>query len=186
MWNGAEAGEIRRITEEGLRRLKKEHEEEDDARIQLSTYNPLYKDICAEGGGNKYWEMRGRTGREKETWCRIRCGNVGKDGKEGWADESCRMCRREVESLTHILSCEKLAGNFKRENLVEAIREKIGGGSEEEKRERLKVLLRGECDRDICEYVENVQAILAGEGCDTIGRDTRCDERASEENVGTK
>lgn len=186
MWNGAEAGEIRRITEEGLRRLKKKYEEEDDARIQLSTYNPLYEEICAEGSGNKYWEMRGRTGREKEIWCRIRCENVGKDGKKGWADENCRMCRREVESFTHILSCEKLAGNLKRETLVETIREKIGGGAEEEKSERLKVLLRGECDRDICEYVESVQAILAGEGCDTIGREACCDERVSEEYVGTK
>ena len=62
----------------------------------------------------KYWKDEEIKGEVKETWARIKCGSVGREGKRGYKNVKCWMCVRECETLEHVLECEEVEAEIKR------------------------------------------------------------------------
>ncbi|KAI4474426.1 hypothetical protein M0804_014864 [Polistes exclamans] len=67
---------------EGLEELKKRSLREEKEKIKKSTYNSMYKHLIENDEMLwKYWSEEGVRGGIKEVWARLRCGNIGKAGK---------------------------------------------------------------------------------------------------------
>lgn len=49
----------------------------------------------------KYWDENNINGKDKKTWARMRCRNIGRDGKKGEEDWTCRTCKCEKETLVN-------------------------------------------------------------------------------------
>lgn len=77
-------------------------------KIQSSTFNDKYKIWKTEKGREKYWEMNGLQDWERVQWARLRCGSTLREGKKGYKDTKCRLCKKEEENLKHMVWCEKL------------------------------------------------------------------------------
>lgn len=107
IWNRADVGMIDLALDSGLVHLKRKERAEDWERIEASSYNRGYQDWSQRDleGAAKYWNLRGCEGWMKETWARLRCGNVGRAGKKGFKSWSCRLCHAELETLEHVWVC---------------------------------------------------------------------------------
>ena len=74
---------IRLLDEENRRKAEKEMQE-DKRRIEESEYWKYYKKWIPGIEGGEYWNEKNVEGGRKETWARVRTGNVSKEGKKGF------------------------------------------------------------------------------------------------------
>lgn len=101
---------------ERMVKVKCEQEIQTDwSKIDKSNYCKNYKRWKNNIEEEKYWESQKFIGEIKEQWARIRCGCVGREGKEYYKDTKCRICKTEVESLDHIVNCEVARQEIKKE-----------------------------------------------------------------------
>ena len=54
----------------------------------------------------KYWDKKRINGKMTEEQARLRRGNIGKVGKKGHEDWSCRICRKKDENLNYRWMCK--------------------------------------------------------------------------------
>ena len=49
-----------------------------------------------------YWEDKQLEAGVRETWARLRCGNLDRTRNKGFVDKLCRLCKEGEEELVHI------------------------------------------------------------------------------------
>ncbi|XP_070167776.1 uncharacterized protein [Polyergus mexicanus] len=89
-------------------KIREKEKAERRKKIEESTYNREYKKIIKEERA-EYLSKRMKQ-KDRKTIARFRCGNEARE-KEYWKAEEekvCRLCKKEVESMWHVLKeCEK-------------------------------------------------------------------------------
>ena len=75
-------------------------------KVDKSSFCKFYGEIKKTVVREKYWDKKGINGEMKEERARLTCGNVGKMGKKGYEDWTCRICGKEDENINHIWMCE--------------------------------------------------------------------------------
>ena len=75
----------------------------------------MYKEINDGFEREKYWYEGGVAGDLKEQWARLRRGNIGKAGKNGFENQECRLCGVEEKKLEHIWNCVEACKGIKKE-----------------------------------------------------------------------
>lgn len=145
-------------------RLKEQERARDRAQATQSTYCKYYLDwergakirVNTGGGETKeveyfYWEDKELAGRYKEQWARLRCGNITREGKKGFTEQCCRICRAVPESLDHIWCCGE-AHRLMEAKWVSPVEEWKRGESGEELLGRIKECLRNKPMKFLCDY----------------------------------
>lgn len=97
-------------------------------KIELSRYCAGYQSWKDHPEEEKYWKNKKLPGAIKEQWARIRCGSVGKSRYKGHGDTKCRACRKEEETLMHILTCSEVRRKIHKDALkaMERFEERSG------------------------------------------------------------
>lgn len=157
IYRDAGVEEIEEKLNEGIKKMRENVKKEAEDAINKSTYNTLYKKIRLEKEEDNYWKKDNVRGEDKEMWARIRCGNLGRAGKKGYRDWSCRGCGKEEETLIHLLKCEGIyKGVEKEKELLEEWR-----GLEDKKvEEKMIAKLKGEVDIKLCTVFKRIEEIL--------------------------
>ena len=91
---------------EGLKRKEEQDTQGDWVKVDKSSFCKFYGELKKTVDREKYWDKKSINGEMKEEWARLRCGNVGKVGKKGYEDWSCRICGKEDESINHKWMCK--------------------------------------------------------------------------------
>lgn len=105
----------------------------------------------------EYWEREDIGGETKETWARLRCGNIGKDHSKGYKDTKCAICQEKIETTEHILTCKEARKEIRKE-IVDDVEKWIEGNTEEGLREKIEQTLRGkEPVYILCQYVREFE-----------------------------
>ncbi|CAG5076006.1 Protein of unknown function [Cotesia congregata] len=128
-----------------------------------STFNRRYKFIKTTMGTEPYWVDSRIPGWIKEVWCRIRCGNIVREGKKGFKDWQCRLCQNEDETLEHIFRCRSLKAAAN-EKIVDFIERWCGGRVEADFDWLLMQTLRGDPIKEICEYIQRFENLVKAGG----------------------
>ena len=115
-----EKGEILEKMANGLRVKEEQEIQEDCGKIENSEFWGKYKYWKLEPGAENYWFEKNIRGRLKEEWARIRCGSVSKEGKKGFQDKICRVCKEHEETFNHVWEC-KTARKYTDRSLVERL-----------------------------------------------------------------
>ena len=77
--------------------MKKEQDIQVDwVKTDPSTFNQLHIEIKDAAEGEKYWENEEVRGDLKDQWKKLRCGNIGKTGKNGFKSWKCAICNTEA------------------------------------------------------------------------------------------
>ena len=129
--------------EEGLKRKEERYAQGDWVEVNKSTF-------CKFCGEIK--KTLDRKKGMKEEWARLRCGNIGKVGKEGYEDWSCRICKKEDESINYIWMCEDARELMKNE-WVKGVNKWREGKIGEELSSILLTELQGDSVLALCEYL---------------------------------
>uniref|UniRef100_A0A6V7JW45 Reverse transcriptase zinc-binding domain-containing protein n=1 Tax=Bracon brevicornis TaxID=1563983 RepID=A0A6V7JW45_9HYME len=119
IWDGAEDGDLLEELEKMLEVRIQQDIEKDQEKINESNYCPWYKEIAPEVTGATYWNDRSTKICIKEQWARLRCGNVGRRLAQGFKNVSCRACRTEEESMSHIVACDRAQSLINQERVRE-------------------------------------------------------------------
>ncbi|XP_034935878.1 uncharacterized protein [Chelonus insularis] len=159
--NGVAAGAIAARFACGLDKLERRYKNKEWDLILRSTYNPIYAILKPGDNGAVYWNQRIKNSRYKEIWARIRCGNVGRGGKKGWRDWSCRLCGWCSETLCHLLCCSE-AIRPQSEKIKKFLIKWKGDQGELEIQSLIVELLKGNICFELCEFVEKVECELYG------------------------
>ena len=168
---------VKRLLEEGNERKMEQDTQGDWVKVDKSTYCGFYKEIKKGVEIEKYWDESKYTGLTKEQWARLRCGNIGKVEKKGYANWNCRVCEEVEESMEHIWKCETAR---------EQIKEEWVRGVDEWKMDRqgnvflLKLIntLNNEPKKELCEYVRAFENLAskraeANRGVEAEDKDVR-------------
>lgn len=106
------------IAEQVMEKIR-EREKIRRERIENSTYNKEYKILIKEEKP-KYLCKKMKS-KDRKTIARFRCGNEVRE-REHWKEEEekqCRLCRKEIESLWHVLKeCDKTRQEEKIEKVL--------------------------------------------------------------------
>ncbi|CAG5075597.1 Protein of unknown function [Cotesia congregata] len=153
-----EIEEIETKLDEGIMRIKEEAKKEDEEAIEKSSYCKLYKKIKIDKDKNYYWGKDEISGEDKETWARVRCGNIGRGGKKGFKDWRCRVCEGEEETLMHIMKCEEIYEKVGEEG--KSFLNEWKNLENEEVEERLIEVLKGRIDGRACTVFRKIEEIL--------------------------
>lgn len=105
IWEEVDTEIIEKRLERNLRLLEDQETQSNWTKIDKSEYNENYKRWKTVMSMERYWEDKNLRGTDKETWARLRCGNIGKNQKRGFKDQRCRLCKTETESFEHIWDC---------------------------------------------------------------------------------
>lgn len=156
--NGSVFGEKMK---EGLIILNEQDTQQDFIGVEKSRYWEWYKTYKENYHREPYWEEENIKGRWREQWARIRCGNMSKEGRKGFSNEICRICKIESESFNHIWVCSK-AREKMRINVVRELEEwKVkSGGADENWGEIIREALKGKPIREICIYAIELEKII--------------------------
>ena len=106
IWKESDWREVLILLGEGLKRKEEQDAQGDWVKVDKSSFCKFYGEIKKTVDREKYWDKKGINGEMKEEWARLRCGNIGKVGKKGYEDWSCRICEKEDESINHIWMCK--------------------------------------------------------------------------------
>ena len=93
-----------------------------------------------------------------EEWARLRCGNIGKVGKKGYEDWSCRICGKEDESINRIWMCKDTREPIKDES-VRGVDEWREGKIGKELSSRLLRQLQDDPVPALCEYLRGYSSL---------------------------
>ncbi|CAG5073385.1 Similar to mars1: Methionine--tRNA ligase [Cotesia congregata] len=107
IYKGCSSDDVEEKIKSGLENYKWMLDEKEEILIKKSTYNELYKNIKTEESNN-YWKRDNIRSEDKETWARLRCGNIWRDGKKGQNNWGCRICEKEQETIIHIINCKEI------------------------------------------------------------------------------
>ncbi|KAK0075962.1 hypothetical protein PV326_011155 [Microctonus aethiopoides] len=128
----------------------------EEEKIKKSTYNTIYKEITAEAVGNEYLNSKGINMEDRVIWARMRCGNIGRAGKKGEKEWTCRLCGGEDETMWHLLECEEATREQEEETKKELGKWK-GNKGKGEMQEMIIRELKGEINTIICRYMRKVE-----------------------------
>lgn len=153
IWKNENIDDIGTVLASGLEALKGAERAEDWRKVTISSYNHRYQVLSKREleDGAQYWRTGGLDGWMKETWARLRCGNIGRAGKKGYRDWSCRLCRVELETLEHVWVCPVAHQKIK-ECWVEPVKAWVKGLSMEELNRELTKTLCGMPRKELCAY----------------------------------
>ncbi|KAH0550019.1 hypothetical protein KQX54_016877 [Cotesia glomerata] len=118
------------------------------------------KEILLEEG-SEYWNEKEISEGMKEVWARLRCGNLTRAGKAGMEEWKCRMCKKENETIEHIMSCEVMKDSLSAEvkNELEVWREMSEGDSV---RKKIVRALKGKICKKLCSVIREMEKKLKG------------------------
>lgn len=95
--------------EKGMTTIREEEKKRNSGRIRESTVAPRYKFVrTCIGVPQPYWGNNKIRWKDQETWTRLRCGNIGRAGKNGFKNQMCRVCSAAEKTLEHIIDCGEL------------------------------------------------------------------------------
>lgn len=134
----------------------------DWAKVDKSNYCKEYKHRKKAIGMEVYWEDKNIRAENKETWARLRCGNIGKSADKGFESTLCSLCAAAEESMVHMCMCGKARERIKRE-LVDAMDEWIGYDNEEQLALKIEASLNGKPVPTLCSYVREFGNIVIKE-----------------------
>lgn len=159
IWDHGERGEIEKILDEGVKTIEWQDIQGDWTRADSSSFCPFYPEIKTRLGRESYWDDKNLPGDIKEEWARLRCGNVGRDGKNGFGDWKCRVCGMEQEKLGHIWECERAREQISRKWVegVDKIKSVRPGRDPETK---VIECLTGKPILEICQYIREFRKIV--------------------------
>ena len=105
---------IKELLNERVERKRDQNIEGDWVKVEKSSFCPLYQEVKKIYEREEYWDFD-IIGNVKEASARLRRGNIGRDGKKGYANSSCRVCeeKENVENLKHTFECEKARKEIK-------------------------------------------------------------------------
>ncbi|KAH0548787.1 hypothetical protein KQX54_002354 [Cotesia glomerata] len=126
------------------------------SKIPESKYNSLHKEILPDANGAAYLSKKVKGKMDKETWARIRCGNIGRAGKKGYKDWSCRLFGGWVETLAHICICSQ-AWRLQADETKSFMEIWKGNRLENEMRSLLVETLTGEIIEELCTFVRVIE-----------------------------
>ncbi|CAG5107947.1 Protein of unknown function, partial [Cotesia congregata] len=152
IWKGGRDEEVHIKLMESLSNWWEKELEAEWSKIVESKYNSLYKEILPGANGAAYLRMKVKRKMDKETWARIRCGNVGRAGKKGYKDWSCRLCGGGEETLAHICTCSE-AWRLQTDETKSFMEIWKGNRIESEMRSLLVKTLRGEIIEELCTFI---------------------------------
>lgn len=107
----------------------------------------------------KYWKEKRMKNVQKETWARWRCGNAIKEGKKGYVDNKCRACKKQIETLEHVIGCEEVVKKLQTQNANWLKKWKEENHHDNWRKEILKALAK-DIDAKWCNYLNEVEEIL--------------------------
>lgn len=166
-----DGGRIGEKIKTGLEELKRRSLREEEEKIRESGYNDLYKYLI-EGDEMpwKYWSEEGIGGGVKEVWARVRCGNLGRAGKKGEKDWKCRLCREHVETLEHLIICDRgrelISGKARKE-----VEEWMVGVEEGAIRGEVINMLGGKIQVGMCGFFREVEELCRRRRVEEDGRE---------------
>lgn len=137
---------------EFLERGERKTREQDERKIERSTFNPEYKWLERPNEENSYWSSKGVSWGDKVMWARMRCGNIGRAGNKGYKDESCRLCGEGREDLEHILRCEAIKGGI--------LKVWWDHWAEKGQHESIAELLGGKPKQELCKLVREWEKLI--------------------------
>ncbi|CAG5099976.1 Protein of unknown function, partial [Cotesia congregata] len=156
IWKGGRDEEVHIKLMESLNNWWEKELEAEWSKIVESKYNSLYKEILPGANGAAYLSMKVKRKMDKETWARIRCGNVGRAGKKGYKDWSCRLCGGGEETLAHICTCSE-AWRLQTDETKSFMEIWKGNRIESEMRSLLVKTLRGEIIEELCTFIRVIE-----------------------------
>lgn len=158
IWKRGGEKMLETLLEEGLGKKKDQDIQEDWTRIDKSSYCTIFKSIKFNTERESYWNIAELSGSVKETWARLRCGNIGRAEKKGYNDWSCRVCGQSEEDMEHIWDCQEAKKKIKKE-WVTWVEKWKGDRQGESLRYWLCQWLRGPPSVEICKYVAEFEGL---------------------------
>lgn len=141
--------------------IKRDQEIQMDwARIETSGYCSHYKECKSKVGRERYLSKEGgNIGGLRKEWARLRCGNISKEGRKGFKDMRCRVCKECEEDLEHIWECQGIRGKMKKEIVqgIENWRRRAWVGSW---RASLIEAMKGMPIKEVCDYIREFEKII--------------------------
>ncbi|KAK0079748.1 hypothetical protein PV326_008572 [Microctonus aethiopoides] len=156
IWSGQEGDGVQKKIREELEEWWEQECKKEEEKIEKSTYNTIYKEITAGAVGNEYLNSKGVNMEDRVIWARMRCGNIGRAGKKGEKEWTCRLCGGEDETLWHLLECEEATREQEEETKKELCKCK-GNKGKGEMQEMIIRELKGEINTIICRYMRKVE-----------------------------
>lgn len=127
--------------------------------VHKSTYCPLYEFTKTSEGCEDYWRDESGESWVKETWARLRCGNIDRYGKKGFKNWSCRICNSQQETLAHLLTCREARNlySFCKKKTAQVIQALTVNKYEADLDFLVKELLRGPPVREVCNLIAAIE-----------------------------
>ncbi|CAG5107517.1 Protein of unknown function [Cotesia congregata] len=100
-------------------------------------------------GCEPFWNDKNAESWTKETWSRLRCGNIGRHNKKGYKAWDCRLCHSEPETIEHLLICRE-ARMLCTPKIADKIQALTDGKYDADLQFLVKELLRGPPNIEIC------------------------------------
>ncbi|XP_043477868.1 uncharacterized protein LOC122508520 [Leptopilina heterotoma] len=143
-----------------LIKVKLEQDVQTDwSKVDKSSFCEYYKSIKEGINMEVYWGRKDMSKSQKEGWARWRCGNAIKEEKKGFSDRSCRGCRSEKEVLEHVVQCDTVLQELKADSKT-WWQDWRGKSAKELWRSRLIEGLKGNCDKNLCKNLNELETIL--------------------------
>ncbi|CAG5088900.1 Protein of unknown function [Cotesia congregata] len=158
IYEGCSSDDVEEKIKSGLENYKWMLNEKEEILIKKSTYNELYKNIKTEESNN-YWKRDNIRSEDKETWARLRCGNIWRDGRKGQNNWGCRICEKEQETIIHIIKCKEIhekitvEGKQAKNKWLEEVNNDVSS-------ELMIETLKGEIKKDLCTFIRDVERVF--------------------------
>lgn len=110
-------------------------------------------------GENKYWKKDKIKSDDKETWARIRCRNVCRDGKKSRSQWECRICQKGSATLMHISRCKDIHDKLNEEG-KQAKNKWIEEINRELSNDTIIEVLKREIKKDLCVLRREVERMF--------------------------
>lgn len=142
IWRRVEPDTIKDKLDAGLELFLQKDESLTRNKILSSTYCPRYKFVKTTDGCEPFWNDENEESWTKETWSRLRCGNIGRHNKKGYKAWDCRLCHSEPETIEHLLICRE-ARMLCTPKIADKIQALTDGKYDADRQFLVKELLRG-------------------------------------------
>lgn len=150
---------LRELFIECIERKTEQEIQNDWSNVDKSKYAKNYKYIKDNFLQENYWEREDVRVEHKECWARIRCNNIGREKCKGFKDSKCRFCKKQDETLAHLLICSE--ARLKIDNKVADEIADLFGNSEDGATVKLCKILKGKTNINMCNYIREITKSLA-------------------------